>query len=179
MEDQEVKRLRGWRDRLDRQLAIYGEARGTGGAFGEGVLIDEDYLAVLDLYCAVALKLTHDPGDHFAGRGDHVRQVLVRQAHVEYRSGGTVALPETLAEVQEQGCQARRDFPVQEALYDIVGLPEALGERSKELMANSGRRFMTSVRAAFCTLATRTSVTVSAKTSCQRPSTRLNLPKTP
>ncbi len=58
---------------LDLQLAIHGEARGTGGAFGEGFLVNEDYLAVLDLDGAVALELAHDLRDRFAGRGDHVR----------------------------------------------------------------------------------------------------------
>src|SRR5215217_1597311 len=52
-------------------------------------------------------------------------------------------------------------------------------KEEKSFMANSGRRFITSVKAAFWTPATSTSVTASAKTSCQRPSTKLSFPKTP
>ena len=52
---------------LDRCLSVYGEARGTGGAFCEGFLIDEHYLAVMDLYGAVALKLAHNLRDRLTG----------------------------------------------------------------------------------------------------------------
>ena len=44
---------------LDGQLAIYGEARGTRGPFGDGFLVYEDYPAVLDLDGALALELAH------------------------------------------------------------------------------------------------------------------------
>src|SRR5215207_7134167 len=46
----------------------------------------EDYLAVLNLDGAVALELAHDLRDRFAGRGDHVRHVLVRKAYAEERT---------------------------------------------------------------------------------------------
>src|SRR5215210_7613962 len=41
--------------------------------------------------------------------------------------------PEMLGEVQQQGRKTRGDLPVQEALDDLVGLPQALGEGGEEL----------------------------------------------
>src|SRR5215210_2096614 len=87
---------------------------------------------ILNLNRIFTLELAHDLGDRFAGRGDHVRQVLVRQAHAEDRTH-PVGFAEAIAEVQEQGRKTGRDLPVQEALYDLVGLSESLGERGKEL----------------------------------------------
>jgi hypothetical protein len=49
----------------------------------------------------------------------------------------------------------------------------------KKLRANSGLLFMTRSMAALWMLATLDSVTASANTSCQRPSTRFSLPKRP
>ena len=49
----------------------------------------------------------------------------------------------------------------------------------KSLRANSRLLFMTRSREAFWMAATLASVTASANTSCQRPSTKLSLPKTP
>ena len=118
---------------LDLQLTVYSQARGAGGMFGEGSLVHEDYLAVLYLDRTFTLKLAHSLGDGLASRGYHVRQVLVRQAQVENRARRPVGLPETFAEVEEQGRQARRDFPVQKALYNLVRLPETLGEGREEL----------------------------------------------
>src|SRR4028119_1634146 len=63
----------------------------------------EDYLAVLDLYSALTLKLAHDLRDRFAGRGDHVRQVLMRQAHAEERSS-SVGFADAIA--QRPGARA-------------------------------------------------------------------------
>src|SRR5215204_3707559 len=92
----------------------------------------DGYLAVLHLDGAVALKLAHNLGDGLAGRGYHVRQLLMRKAHVQ-RSACSVLFPETLAEFQEQGRQARGDLPVQEALYDLVRLSQAFGEGGEKL----------------------------------------------
>jgi hypothetical protein len=64
---------------------------------------------------------------------------------------------------------------VQEALYGLVGLPEALGERREELEGELGIALYTRSSAVFWMLAT----LASAKTSCQRHSTRSSLPKTP
>jgi hypothetical protein len=44
---------------LDRQLSVYREARGTTGAFCQSFLVDKHYLAILDLYRAVALEFAH------------------------------------------------------------------------------------------------------------------------
>ena len=41
----------------------------------------EDYLAILDLYRPLSLKLAHHLRYRLPGRSYHVRQVLVRQAH--------------------------------------------------------------------------------------------------
>src|SRR5215204_5221110 len=41
--------------------------------------------------------------------------------------------PETLGEVQEQGRQAGGDLPVQEALDDLIRLPQAFGEGGEKL----------------------------------------------
>ena len=130
--------------------------------------------AVSGLDDAVALELAHHLGDGLAGRGDHVRQILVREAHVY-----EIVLAEAFAEVHEQRRQAGRDLPVQQALYDLVGLAQPLGERREQPEGELGVAFMTRSRAAFWMLATLASVTASANTSCQRPSTRLSLPKTP
>ena len=55
----------------------------------------------------------------------------MRQAHLEGRTR-TVAFYETFAQVQEQGREARRDLPMEEALYNLVGLSEAFGELSSK-----------------------------------------------
>jgi hypothetical protein len=51
----------------------------------------------------------------------------VRQAHVY-----EIVLAEAFAEVHEQRRQAGRDLPVQQALYDLVGLAQPLGERGEQ-----------------------------------------------
>jgi hypothetical protein len=55
----------------------------------------------------------------------------VRPAHLEDRTR-TVAFYETFAQVQEQGREVRRDLPMEEALYNLVGLSEAFGELSSK-----------------------------------------------
>jgi hypothetical protein len=47
-----------------------------------------------------ALKRAHLLGDGFPGGEDHVRQVLVREAHLENRARA-VGLPEAVAQVRE------------------------------------------------------------------------------
>ena len=49
------------------------------------------------------------------------------------RSARPVALAEALAQVHEQRRQPGRDLPVEQALYNLVGLPEPFGERGEEL----------------------------------------------
>src|SRR5215210_1653475 len=60
----------------------------------------EYYLAVLDLDGAVALELAHDLRDRFAGRGDHIRHILVRKAYAEARTH-PVGFTEALTQVQQ------------------------------------------------------------------------------
>jgi hypothetical protein len=112
-------------------MAVHGEA---GGLFGEGPTVWDGDTAVAGLDHAVALEFAYDLRDGLAGRGDHVHQVLVRQAHVDEH-----ALAEALAQVHEQRRQAGRDLPVQGALYDLVGLPETLGEQGIELVVGVSR----------------------------------------
>src|SRR5215218_7992695 len=90
------------------------------------------YPMVAGLDEAGALELAHLLGDGLPGGEDHVRQVLVREAHLEDR-GRAVGLPETLAQVREQRDQACRHLPVQKTSYRLVGLLEALGERGEQL----------------------------------------------
>ncbi len=90
---------------------------------------------ILNLNRIFALELAHDLGYRLAGRGDHVRQVLVRQAHVE-DGADSVSFAEAIAQVQEQGRQSRRDLPVQEALYDLVGLSKSLGLATRQFEEN-------------------------------------------
>src|SRR5829696_2550954 len=79
-----------------------------------------------------ALKPAHLLGDGLPGGEDHVRQVLVREAHLENRVR-TVRLPETVAQVREERGQTRRYLPVQETFYRLVELPKTLGERGEQL----------------------------------------------
>src|SRR5687767_5639296 len=99
---------------------------------GKGLPVDYDDPAVAALYDPVALELAHHLGDGLPGGGDHVGEVLVGEAHV-YLRASTVPLPKALAEVHEQSRQPGRDLPVQQDLYNLIGLPEPLGERRKEL----------------------------------------------
>ena len=102
----------------------------------------------------------------------------MREAHV-YERARPVALAEALAQVHEQRRQPGRDLPVEQALYYLVGLPEPFGERGEELEGEAWFVLDDPLYGAFWMLATLASVTASANTSCQRPSTRLSLPKTP
>src|SRR5215204_1335582 len=68
------------------------------------------YPSISHLYETFALKLAHHLRDGFASGHDHVCQVLMRQAHVEY-GGRAVGLPETVAEVRKQRSETRRYFP--------------------------------------------------------------------
>src|SRR5918994_338975 len=97
-----------------------------------GQLRGDGYPPVAYLDEPVALELAHHLRDGLAGRDDHVRQILVREAYVQDRAR-PVCLPETLAEVEEQRGQTRRDFPVQEAFNHLVGLLETLGEGAEQL----------------------------------------------
>src|SRR5215213_7447886 len=81
---------------------------------------------------AGTLELAHLLGDGLPGGEDHVRQVLVREAHFENRARA-VGLAEALAQVREQPCQARRYLPVQETFDRLLGLPKTLGEGGEQL----------------------------------------------
>src|SRR5215213_403294 len=122
---------------LDRGLPVDAQARQPGGVLGEGPGVDYHDPAVAALYDPVALELAHHLGDGLPGGGDHVGEVLVGEAHV-YQRAHTVALSKALAEVHEQRREPGRDFPVQQALYQLIGLPEPLGERGEELEGEAG-----------------------------------------
>src|SRR5829696_34545 len=81
---------------------------------------------------ALALELAHRLRDCLTGGCDHVCQVLVGKAYVEDR-GGSIDLPETVAQVLQQLGKTCRDLPVQEAIYNFLGLLEALDERGEQL----------------------------------------------
>src|SRR5215210_2433278 len=81
---------------------------------------------------AVAPELAHYLGDGLPGGGDHVRQILVREAHAEDRSR-PVGLSEASGEVREQRCQSRRHLPVKEAFDGLIGPSEAPGEGGEQL----------------------------------------------
>src|SRR3712207_5985817 len=98
---------------------------------GEGLSIEDGDLAPAGLDHAVAPELAHRLRDCLAGRGDHVRQVLMGEGDVDY-SALPILLPEVFAEVQQQGRQAGRHLAIEKALYDLVGLPQPLGERGEE-----------------------------------------------
>src|ERR687890_646948 len=104
---------------------------------GKGLPVDYDDPAVAALYDPVALELAHHLGDGLPSGGDHVREILVRQAHVDARAS-TVALTEAFAQVHQQRREPGRDLPVQQALYNLIGLPEPLGERGEELEGEAG-----------------------------------------
>jgi hypothetical protein len=65
-------------------------------------------------------------------------KVLVRQAHLRAACRPHWPLPKRSPEAQQQRRQARRDLAVQEALYDLIGLPEPLGERREQLQGELG-----------------------------------------
>src|SRR5919107_243388 len=104
---------------------------------GQGVAVHDYHPTVAALDQAVALELAHHLGDGLPGGGDHVGEVLVRKAHV-YKGTHPVGLAEALAQVHEQRRQPGRDLPVQQALYNLIGLPEPLGERGEELEGEAG-----------------------------------------
>src|SRR5829696_9615594 len=81
---------------------------------------------------ALALQLAHRLRDCLTGGCDHVCQVLVGKVHVEDR-GGSVGLPETLTQVLQQLDETCRDLPVEEAIYNFLGLLEAFIERGEQL----------------------------------------------
>src|SRR4028118_1124437 len=91
-------------------LTVHAEAGEPGGVFGEGGGVQDGDAAVAGLYDALALELAHHLGDRLPGGGDHVRQVLVRQAHVDERAA-PVLPPEALAEVAQQRRQPRGALP--------------------------------------------------------------------
>ncbi len=103
----------------------------------------------------------------------------MREAHAYEQVRVVVVAAEALAQVHEQRREAGRYLPVQEALYDLVGLPQPLGEGGEEPEGELGLALYDALEGGLLDAPTLASVTASANTSCQRPSTRLNLPKTP
>ena len=146
---------------LESSLSVDAQAGDPGGVLGKAlpltIMILRLRLSMTPSRWSSLITLETAPG-----RGDHVGQVLVGESHV-YQCAHTVALPKALAQAERR--EPGRDFPVQQALYHLIGLPEPLGERGESWRAKPGSLFITRSMDAFWMLATRESVTASAKTS--------------
>jgi hypothetical protein len=77
--------------------------------------VQEDDPAIAYLDDAVALELAHDLRDGLAGRGDHVRQILLGQVNIE-QDACAVFFTKFLAQVEKQRGKPGCDLPVQEDL---------------------------------------------------------------
>src|SRR5215217_7718636 len=138
----------------------------------------------MDYYPVVAgfdeagtLELAHLLGDGLPCGEDHVRQILVREAHLE-SCARVVGLPKRSPRC-ESNVARRADTSLSRRLSIVSSDCLRCWEKvENSFRANSGRRFMTSLRTDFRTTATRASVIASAKAFWQDLSSRLSSPKT-
>src|SRR5215204_903578 len=104
---------------------------------GEGARLLERYASGGDLDQAAAAHVVEDLRDRLAGRGDHRREILVRQPQLDGNLP-IVPLAELLRQDRQQVGEPHLGLAGQEALHQLLVLHEPELQEGHELEGNPG-----------------------------------------